>query len=135
MPSAKSESPRNLPVVAIDHGQITRTSPAPTLRAAGHCVFSAFDGVSALALLDQYPGVELLITKPRSGDVDGPELIRQARLINPTIAILHISDVQGCLDGIPSDVTLLIEPFTQGQLLTIVADLMASVHRHHASTV
>lgn len=124
MSSPGSPSPDALRVVLIDHGLTTRHSPAPILRGAGHCVFSAYNGLSALALLEQYPGVELLITKPRSGDLNGSTLISQARRLKPTIAILHIGDVQGGSDGVPSDVSLLAEPFTPQQLLTTVVEMV-----------
>jgi CheY-like chemotaxis protein len=50
-----------------------------TLRDAGHCVFAAYDGLSALELVEQLPDVDLLITNTRLGIVDGPELMRRAR--------------------------------------------------------
>src|SRR5205814_5100265 len=95
-----------------------------TLRDAGHCVFAAFDGVSALELVEMLPFVHLLITNTRLGSVDGPELMRRAREARPGLPIMHIVHAREADGGAPVDVLTLAEPFTSEQLLTGVRALM-----------
>lgn len=120
--------PNRLPglrVVSVDHDSVERHRATPILRATGHCVFSAYDRESALALLHQYPGVELLITKSAPYDLGGRELIRLARDIRPDLPILCIGGTPDADARFPSHVALLSEPFSPTQLLTAIAALMA----------
>ena len=62
-----------------------------TLRDAGHCVFAAYDGESALELVAILPELDLLITNTRLGVVNGPELMRRTRELKPDLPILHVA--------------------------------------------
>jgi CheY-like chemotaxis protein len=93
------------------HIQVTQA-----LRNAGHCVFAAYDEVSALELVSQLPYVDLLVTNTWLGVVDGPELMRRTRELRPDMPILHIIHDGGSADGTPPDVMHLREPFTPERL-------------------
>jgi CheY-like chemotaxis protein len=96
-----------------------------TLREAGHCVFAAYDGRSALELVTLLPGIDLLITNTRLGILDGAELMRRTRELRPDLPILHVSH-EPALPGItPPGVPTLNEPFTPNQLLKIAESLLA----------
>jgi CheY-like chemotaxis protein len=96
-----------------------------SLREAGHCVFAAYDGASALELVVQLPAIDLLITNTRLGSVDGPELMRRTREMRPDMPILHVIHGNDPSDGTPPDVLTLREPFTAERLLTAVRALFA----------
>ena len=96
-----------------------------TLRDAGHCVFAAYDGLSALELVVQLPDIDLLITNTRLGAVDGPKLMRQTRTLRPDMAILHVVHHGDPGDSTPPDVPTLREPFTPNDLLMVVGSLLA----------
>lgn len=96
-----------------------------TLREAGHCVFAAYDGESALELVAQLPRIDLLITNTRLGFVDGPELMRRTRELRPGMPILHVVHRGTSEEAGPPDVLTLREPFTPIQLLTAVGSLLA----------
>lgn len=95
-----------------------------TLRDAGHCVFAAYDGDSALELSLLIPDLQLLITNTRLGTDSARELIRRVRQKKPELPILHLGDPlpdpEGLLEGVPS----LREPFTSGELLAAVTPLL-----------
>jgi CheY-like chemotaxis protein len=95
------------------------------LRGAGHCVFAAYDGLSALELVAELPRIDLLVTNTRLGFVDGPTLMRRTRELNPSMPILHVVH-RGSPDdnGRPPDVLTLREPFTPEQLLAAVRSLV-----------
>ena|SRR5438477_12898326 len=96
-----------------------------TLRQAGHCVFAAYDGQSAMELVSLIPDLDLLITNTRLGLVDGPELMRYTRQLQPDLPILHVAHT-GAEDGdTPPGVPTLREPFTPNQLLMTIGSLMA----------
>ncbi|MEP7175287.1 MAG: response regulator [Gemmatimonadales bacterium] len=113
-------------IIATDDSASELSAVVDTLREAGHCVFAAYDGLSALELVGQLPGIDLLITNTRLGIVNGPELMRRARAMRPDMPILHVVQ-QGHLDdrAWPADVLTLREPFTPTELLTAVGGLLA----------
>lgn len=96
-----------------------------TLRDAGHCVFAAYDGASALELVVQLPDIDLLITNTRLGIIDGAELMRHVRRLRPALPILHVSHEPTPTGITPPGVPTLNEPFTPNQLLLVVGSLLA----------
>lgn len=110
---------------------VTDTEPAmvctltATLRAAGHCVFAAYDGEAALELFVQLPGIDLLITNTYLGSAHGPELVRRVREIRPDLPILHVLQAGDPDSDMPPDVPTVREPFTPNQLLLKVGSLLA----------
>jgi CheY-like chemotaxis protein len=71
-------------IIVTDDNPTKLYALTQTLRDAGHCVFAAYDGESALELVIQLPNVDLLITNTRLGLIDGPELMRRTRRLRPT---------------------------------------------------
>src|SRR5205807_2369803 len=96
-----------------------------TLRGAGHCVFAAYDGQSALELVTLLPGIDLLITNTRLGVLDGAELMRRTRVLKPDLPMLHVSHEPAQGGITPPGVPTLHEPFTPNQLLLVVGSLLA----------
>ena len=112
-------------IIATDDSTSKLSAIVHTLREAGHCVFAAYDGQSALELVAQLPDVDILITNTRLGRVDGPELMRRTRELRPDMPILHVIHQGQPTDDTPPDVLSLREPFTPNQLLTAVGSLLA----------
>ena len=113
-------------IIATDDNTSKLSALTEALRAAGHCVFAAYDGESALELVSLLPHVDLLVTNTRLGAVDGPELMRRARVMRPGLPILHVIHGSDSDGGTPPGVPTLREPFTADQLLSIVGRLLAS---------
>jgi CheY-like chemotaxis protein len=95
-----------------------------TLRDAGHCVFAAYDGQSALELVAILPELDLLITNTRLGMVNGPELMRRTRELKPDLPILHVAHNRAQEDETPPGVPTLGEPFAPSQLLMVIGSLL-----------
>jgi CheY-like chemotaxis protein len=111
-------------IIATDDNTSKLSTLVHTLRDAGHCVFAAYDGLSALELVIQLPNVDLLITNTRLGVVDGPELMRRTRDLRPDLPILHVIHGGDSDGGAPPGVPTLREPFTANQLLTVIGSLL-----------
>ena len=125
MASAAHGSREGRRIVVTDDNTSKLTAVTQTLRDAGHCVFGAYDGASALELVVQLPFIDLLVTNTRLEVVDGPELMRRAREIRPDLPIIHIiHDGGDDFHPAPPDIFTLREPFTPEQLLIAVRDLM-----------
>ncbi len=99
-----------------------------TLRDAGYCVFQAYNGRAAYDLALQLKTVDLLITNTRMPGLQGPELIRYVRERLPALPILYVRNGDQPAtppDGLPADVPILAEPFTERQLMDAVRELLA----------
>jgi len=94
------------------------------LRNAGHCVFAAYDGESALELVRLLPDLHLLIANTRLGAVDGAELMSRTRALKPTLPMLHVSHARESDAGLPAGVPTLHEPFTANDLLVAIGSLI-----------
>jgi CheY-like chemotaxis protein len=126
MASAAHGSREGRRIIVTDDNTGKLATVTQTLRDAGHCVFGAYDGASALELVVQLPFIDLVVTNTRLGVVDGPELMRRARKIRPDLPIIHIIHDGGDeFHSVPPDILTLREPFTPEQLLIAVRDLMA----------
>ena len=111
-------------IIATDDSTSKLSAIVHTLRDAGHCVFAAYDGRAALELVTQIPDIDLLITNTRLGAVDGPELMRQTRVLRPGMPILHVVHHGDGGDGTPPGIPTLREPFTPNELLMMVGRLL-----------
>jgi DNA-binding response OmpR family regulator len=122
-------SPSCCRIVVTDDDALKVSNVTQILRNAGHCVFAAFDGASALELIATLPEIRLLVTNTRLGYVNGPELMRRAREARPGLPILHLVARRGAPGSNPPDVLTLTEPFTPEQLLVAVDALMGFAGR------
>ena len=120
---------KSLRIVVTDDDPILLARLVQMLRDAGHGVFAAYDGLSALELTQLIPDLDLLVTNTRLGKVDAPELLRRVRAAKPWLAILHVGDplvdAEGPLAGVPT----LREPFTAEELLGAINRLLAGGDR------
>ena len=82
---------KGLRIIVTDDDPTKLSAITQTLRDAGHSVFAAHDGHSALELVVELPGVDLLVTNTRLGVVDGPTLMRRTRHLHPSMPILHMA--------------------------------------------
>ena len=112
-------------IIATDDNTSKLSAIVQSLRDAGHCVFAAYDGRSALELVVQLQDIDLLITNTRLGAVDGPELMQRTRERQPDMPILHVIHGNDSENGTPRGVITLREPFTPNQLLLVVGSMLA----------
>src|SRR5260370_27018389 len=82
-----SESAR---ILVVDDERSMREMLAILLKREGHEVAVAESGKAAIALLDERP-FDLVVSDARMPDLDGLEVLRHARSINPSIIAIMVT--------------------------------------------
>ena len=107
-------------VLVVDDDPEVRNSTAEVLRARGLFVVTAADAESALDLMTHVI-VDVLFTDiVMPGPMNGFELARVARRLNPAVKVLCTTGFAGVADAAAGDCNscerLLLKPYTPGQL-------------------
>jgi len=116
-------------IITVDDAATIRKMVSFTLRAAGHEVLEAPDGVGALNVL-QARAVDLVITDVNMPNMGGIELTRQLRALptfrkTPVLLLTTESDPAKKAEGRAAGATgWIVKPFSQEQLLAVVAKLL-----------
>jgi len=116
-------------ILTVDDARTMRQMVSFTLRSAGHEVLEAQDGVVALSVLQTRP-VDLVLTDINMPNMNGIELTRQLRTMpsfgkTPIILLTTESDPGKKAEGRAAGATgWIVKPFSQEQLLAIVAKLL-----------
>jgi two-component system, cell cycle sensor histidine kinase and response regulator CckA len=131
---AAEEAPGEYPrgsgcIVVAEDDEMTRSALARVLKRSGYTVRTASDGLEALAILQHWPEVDLLITDiamPRLGGVALGKVLRQQGLEVPILFTSglgreHAEDAQ----GLPADAAFLPKPWTVAEILARVRQMLA----------
>jgi len=116
-------------IMSVDDSSTMRRLVSFTLKGVGHEVVEAQDGVIALDVL-QSRTVDLVITDVHMPNLDGIELTRRLRALpgfrqTPILLLTTESDPGKKAEGRSAGATgWILKPFTQEQLLAIVARLL-----------
>ena len=86
-PARSTESAR---ILVVDDERSMREMLAILLRREGHEVAVAENGRAAIDLLNQRP-FDLIVSDSRMPDIDGLEVLRHARSVNPTIIAIMVT--------------------------------------------
>ncbi len=116
-------------VVLVEDDDAVRTFGGRALRNKGYRVVEAKSGETALDLVRDASGrINLLITDVVMPQMDGPELIREVRRIDPDIKVIFISgyteDAFRQRLGSDSDIHFLAKPFSLKQLAIKVKEVI-----------
>lgn len=116
-------------IITVDDSATMRNMVSFTLKAAGHAVLQAADGVEALNLLKNCQ-VDLVISDINMPNMDGITLTRQLRGLpqfksTPILLLTTESDPAKKSDGRAAGATgWIVKPFQQEQLLAVVAKVL-----------
>jgi PAS domain S-box-containing protein len=125
IPHAHGALPASMPrghetVLLVEDEAGVRQYCALLLRELGYTVLEAGDALSALRVLDEHPGIDLLLTDVGLPVMNGGELAKRAQAKRPGLAVLFASGYpRGIVQQrgqLPSDVELLPKPYTRMQL-------------------
>src|SRR5271165_3064481 len=118
-------------ILTVDDAATMRKMVSFTLRSAGHEMLEAQDGAIALSVL-QTRTVDLVISDVHMPNMNGIELTRHLRALptfgkTPIILLTTESDPAKKAEGRAAGATgWMVKPFTQEQLLGLVAKLFPS---------
>lgn len=118
-----SSVPR-LSVLVVDDDSLVLTSTVLLLEDLGHRVLSVSSGAHALTLFDQGEVIDLMITDMAMPHMSGAQLAHAVRLLKPDLPIILATGYAERLEGFAAQLPRLPKPFTQLNLLEIIAQAM-----------
>jgi CheY-like chemotaxis protein len=125
-PAAGYQSQGGVIVLAEDDA-LLRHTVSEVLRSQGYIVETACDGVSALALLNTLPAVDLLLTDVMMpGGMNGVELALSAREVAPELTIMFATGFsdQRLLELWPEALDVINKPFAVDLLISRIESAM-----------
>ncbi|WP_454868238.1 PAS domain S-box protein [Pseudomonas farris] len=118
--TAMSRVPR-LCVLVVDDDSLVLTSTSLLLEDLGHRVISAASGAQALELFDSEHDVDLVITDMVMPKMSGAQLAQAIRVIRPHLPIILATGYAERLEGFATRLPRLSKPFTQLNLVEVIA--------------
>ncbi len=119
-PAAPIVVPR-LSVLVVDDDSLVLTSTSLLLEDLGHRVVSATSGTEALALFDRGEVIDLMITDMAMPHMSGAQLAHAVRVLKPDLPIVLATGYAERLEGFAAQLPRLPKPFTQLNLVEIIA--------------
>ena len=126
-PSYSTAAPIVVPrlsVLVVDDDSLVLTSTSLLLEDLGHRVVSATSGTEALALFDKEEVIDLMITDMAMPHMSGAQLAHAVRLLKPDLPIILATGYAERLEGFAAQLPRLPKPFTQLNLVEIIARSM-----------
>ncbi len=123
-PAIEPISVPRLSVLVVDDDSLVLTSTSLLLEDLGHRVVSATSGAQALKLLEQNEIIDLMITDMAMPQMSGAQLAHSVRLLKPDLPIILATGYAERLEGFAAQLPRLPKPFTQLNLVEIIAQSM-----------
>ncbi|VVP54035.1 Sensor histidine kinase RcsC [Pseudomonas fluorescens] len=123
-PPAEPITVPRLSVLVVDDDSLVLTSTSLLLEDLGHRVISATSGSQALTLFDQGEVIDLMITDMAMPHMSGAQLAHAVRVLKPDLPIILATGYAERLEGFAAQLPRLPKPFTQMNLVAIIAQSM-----------
>ncbi|MGN6124325.1 MAG: response regulator [Sphingomonas oligoaromativorans] len=104
-------------ILVVDDDQAVRASTAEMLTTAGHDVIEAASVDQALAILDEMPDMDAVVTDYLMPLRTGADLIREVRKRRPETPVLLVTGYASVAGDVPANVARLAKPFRADELL------------------
>ncbi|TWC52064.1 hypothetical protein FBY04_11590 [Pseudomonas sp. SJZ080] len=111
-------------VLVVDDDSLVLTSTCLLLEDLGHRVISAVSGAEALTVFDSEQAIDLVITDMAMPQMDGAQLAQAIRNVKPDLPIILATGYAERLEGFATRLPRLSKPFTQLNLVEIIASTM-----------
>ncbi|HCS44483.1 MAG TPA: hybrid sensor histidine kinase/response regulator [Pseudomonas sp.] len=111
-------------VLVVDDDSLVLTSTCLLLEDLGHRVVSAVSGSLALKAIDAEPAIDLVITDMAMPQMNGAQLAQAIRIQKPDLPIILATGYAERLEGFAMQLPRLSKPFTQLNLVEIIASTM-----------
>jgi CheY-like chemotaxis protein len=118
------KQPRRASILLVDDENLVRSATAAMLREMGHTVLEAGTGAAALDLLGSHKDIDLLITDYLMPGMRGSELVEDARVARPGLAVLLLTGYANLAKGEAAGLPRLSKPFREADLARTVAALL-----------
>ncbi|MDB5997977.1 MAG: hybrid sensor histidine kinase/response regulator [Pseudomonas sp.] len=115
---------RRLCVLVVDDDSLVLTSTCLLLEDLGHRVISAVSGTQALKAFDSEQAIDLVITDMAMPMMSGAQLAQTIRSMRPDLPIILATGYAERLEGFAAGLPRLSKPFTQLNLVDIIAVAM-----------
>lgn len=120
----EAQEVKRLCVLVVDDDNLVLTSTSLLLEDLGHRVISATSGAQALQLFQGDQSIDLVITDMAMPQMNGAQLADAIRLLKPQVPIILATGYAERLDGIAAGLPKLSKPFTQINLVEVIASTM-----------
>ncbi|MBK5396026.1 PAS domain S-box protein [Pseudomonas sp. TH39(2020)] len=111
-------------VLVVDDDSLVLTSTCLLLEDLGHRVISATSGAQALEVFDTESAIDLVITDMAMPQMNGAQLAQAIRTMKPDLPIILATGYAERLEGFATRLPRLSKPFTQLNLVEIIASTM-----------
>jgi PAS domain S-box-containing protein len=111
-------------VLVVDDDSLVLTSTCLLLEDLGHRVVSATSGAQALEVFDAESAIDLVITDMAMPQMNGAQLAQAIRTKKPDLPIILATGYAERLEGFATRLPRLSKPFTQLNLVEIIASTM-----------
>jgi len=111
-------------VLVVDDDSLVLTSTGLLLEDLGHRVISSTSGAQALELFGSTPDIDLVITDMAMPQMNGAQLAHAIRTMRPEVPIVLATGYAERLEGFALELPRLSKPFTQLNLVEIIAQAM-----------
>lgn len=111
-------------VLVVDDDSLVLTSTCLLLEDLGHRVISATSGAQALKAFDSESAIDLVITDMAMPQMNGAQLAQAIRTLKPDLPIILATGYAERLEGFATRLPRLSKPFTQLNLVEIIATAM-----------
>ncbi|RON24185.1 hybrid sensor histidine kinase/response regulator [Pseudomonas brassicacearum] len=111
-------------VLVVDDDSLVLTSTGLLLEDLGHRVISSTSGAQALELFGSTPDIDLVITDMAMPQMNGAQLAHAIRTMRPQVPIVLATGYAERLEGFALELPRLSKPFTQLNLVEIIAQAM-----------
>ena len=123
-PAPVRAEPRNETVLVVEDEPVVRQIVVRVLRARGHAVLEAANGLEALAAVDRHTGpLHLLLTDLVMPKLSGVDLARRLALQRPALKVLYMT---GYAQEGPTESEILRKPFTPDELVRRIDEVLAT---------
>ncbi|WLG53467.1 PAS domain-containing sensor histidine kinase [Pseudomonas sp. FP1742] len=126
-PATEQASASRVPslcVLVVDDDSLVLTSTSLLLEDLGHRVISAASGAQALELFDNGYDIDLVITDMVMPRMSGAQLAQAIRALKPQLPIILATGYAERLEGFAARLPRLSKPFTQLNLVEVIALVM-----------
>ena len=120
-----SQTDRHLMILVVDDDPLVLMGTVDMLEDLGHLVMPAKSGLQALDIL-QETRVDLVLTDQSMPQMTGSELATRIRALHPDLPIVLVTGYAALPQDLPPGVRRLGKPFSQNDLIRVVADVKPS---------